>query len=196
MIERLTRFDIGILVAAAAMAVGAFCPIVSFPIVGSMNYVMGGRGDGVFVICCSGAIIVLVISGYRRTTSIIAAGALFMMLTTLVQLAAKLSEVRAGLEKEKGPFSGLSTLIANSVGLEWGWLLLIGGALSVIVIVLLMPSGRVAQKPDVNRSHENEDGSFSSADKLIADYIENRKISPAARNQTMPQQSGFGKRRS
>jgi hypothetical protein len=187
MIEKLTRFDIGILVAAAAMAIGAFCPIVHLPIVGSMNYVMGGRADGVFVVGCAGAIIVLVISGYRRTTGIIAAGALFTMLTTLVPLAEKLSEARAGIEKGMGPFSGLGILMANSVGLGWGWLLLVGGALSVIVIVLIMPSGGVARKPAVDRS-------FSSADKLIADYIENRKISPAARNQAMPRQSGFGKR--
>ena len=46
MIKKLTAFDIGILVAAAVMALGAFSPIVHFPIVGSMNYVMGGRGDG------------------------------------------------------------------------------------------------------------------------------------------------------
>jgi hypothetical protein len=46
-IEKLTRFDIAILVAAAVMALGAFCPIVRFPFVGSINYVMGVMGiDG------------------------------------------------------------------------------------------------------------------------------------------------------
>src|ERR1700730_1760509 len=136
MIEKLTRFDMGILVAASVMALGAFCPIVRFPIVGSVNYVLGGGGDGLYIIGCSAAIIALVISGYRRTTGILAAGAFFMMLTTVVQLAAKLSQAQADLAKDKGPFSGLSTLLANSVGLEWGWLLLIGGALSIIVLAM------------------------------------------------------------
>jgi hypothetical protein len=78
MIEKLTRFDMGILVAATVMALGAFCPIVRFPIVGSVNYVLGGQGDGVYVVGCSAAIIALVIFGYRRTTGILAAGALFL----------------------------------------------------------------------------------------------------------------------
>ena len=195
MIEKLTRFDMGILVAAAVMALGAFCPVVRFPIVGSMDYVMGGRGDGIFIVGCSAAIIALVVSGYRRTTGILAAGALFMMLMSVVQLAVKLSQAKADLAKDTGPFSGLSTLLANSVGLEWGWLLLIGGALSIIALAMLAPGG-IAPKPDINRhkSQEDEDGSFSSADKRIADYLENRKISPAIRNQSTPQQTGFGKR--
>jgi hypothetical protein len=76
-------------------------------------------------------------------------------------------------------------------------MLLIGGALSIIVLAMLAPSGGIAPKPDINRhkSQEDEDGSFSSADKIIADYLENRKISPAIRNQSTPQQTGFGKRR-
>jgi hypothetical protein len=36
-INKLTPFDIGILVAAAVMAFGAFCPVVRLPVVGSMN---------------------------------------------------------------------------------------------------------------------------------------------------------------
>jgi len=46
MIEKLTPIDAAILVAAAVMALGAFCPIVHLPIVGTLNYVAGGRGDG------------------------------------------------------------------------------------------------------------------------------------------------------
>jgi hypothetical protein len=44
------------------------------------------------------------------------------------------------------------------------------------------PSGGITPKPDISRhkSQEDEDdGSFSSADKIIADYLENRKISMA-----------------
>jgi hypothetical protein len=53
------------------MAVGAFCPLVHLPIVGSINYVMGGRGDGIYIVACSAAIIGLVVFGYRRTSGIV-----------------------------------------------------------------------------------------------------------------------------
>jgi hypothetical protein len=130
-------------------------------------------------------------------TGILAACALFMMLMSVVQLAVKLNKAQADLAKDSGPFSGLTTLIANSVGLEWGWLLLIGGALGVVVLALLTPSEIVpATEGPRHKTQDDEGRSFSSADQTIADYLENRKISPTIRRQSMPeQQVGFGKRR-
>jgi len=76
MIDKLTPIDAGMLLAAAVMALGAFCPIVHMPIVGSITYVMGGRGDGILVVLSAMVIVVLVIMGYRRTSGIVAAVAL------------------------------------------------------------------------------------------------------------------------
>ena len=196
MIERLTRFDIAILIAAAVMALGAFCPIVRFPVVGSINYVMGGRGDGIYVVACSAAIIGLILTGYRRTTGLLAAGALFLMMMAVIQFEAKLSKAQADLAKDSGPFSGLTTLIANSVGLEWGWLLLIGGALAIVILALLAP-GELVPGVDHQRdkTQDDEHASFASADQKIAEYLENRKISPSIRAQSTPEGIGFGKRR-
>jgi hypothetical protein len=178
------------------MALGAFCPIVRFPIVGSMNYVMGGRGDGIFIVGCSAAIIALVVSGYRRTTGILAAGAFLMMIMTLVRFAAELNKAQAALARDSGPFAGLTSLIANSIGLEWGWFLLIGGALAVVILALLAP-GEILPAVDGQRdkTQDDERASFASADQKIAEYLENRKISPAIRAQSTPERIGFGKRR-
>ena len=172
MIEKLTPVDVGILIAAAIMALGAFCPIVHLPLVGSMNYVMGGRGDGVYVVGCTAAIVALVIAGYRRTAGIVAVGALFILVRALVGFSAALSKAQADLAKETGFAGELGSLIAGSVGLEWGWILLVGGALTVIVFAILAPSEVVAAvdgKRQQNRDDEAE--SFSSADKKIADYL-------------------------
>lgn len=196
MIERLTPFDIGILIAAVVMAVGAFCPIVHLPIVGSMNYVMGGRGDGTYIVGCSAAIIGLVVFGYRRTSGIVAVVALFIIMRALVVFSAALSKAQAELTKDTGPFGGLSNLIANSVGLEWGWLLLVGGALAVTVMAML-PPGEAIPAGDGHRlqAHNDEEISLALADQKIAEYLENRKISPAIRNQSTPRHPAFGKRR-
>jgi hypothetical protein len=194
MIDKLTRFDVGILIAASVMALGASCPIVRLPIVGSMNYVMGGRGDGIFIVGCSAAIIALVTFGYRRTTGILAVGALFMMIMTVVGLASKLSEAQAALAHNPGPFAGLASLMANSI--EWGWLLLIGGALAVVILPLLAPREIVpAADGPRYKSQDDEGVAFASADQKIAEYLENRKISPAIRAQSTPEPIGFGKRR-
>ena len=195
MIEKLEPFDIGILVAAAVMALGAFCPLVSLPIVGSLNYMMGGRGDGVFILGCSAAIIGLVVTGYRRTSALFAVCALFMMIVTLTRFASGLSEARHDLLKSNSGihvFDELTKLVANSIGLEWGWVPLFGGAFGVIVMALMAPrpttSTAAQAPPDGERA-------FSSADQIITDYLENRKISPAIRNQSVTRPNGFGKRR-
>jgi hypothetical protein len=195
-IEKLTRIDIGLLVAATVMALGAFCPLLRVPIVGTMNYVNGGQGDGVYIVGCSVAVILLVISGYRRTTGILGAGALFMNALFFVHVAATLAKARADLvtsSKDLGPFGGLATLIGNSVSFEWGWLPLVGGALAIVVLALLAP-GKIALA-EGPKLRDDEERSFSSADKIIEDYLENRNISPAIRNQSMAPQTGFGKRR-
>jgi hypothetical protein len=138
------------------MAIGAFCPIVHLPIVGSMNYVVGGRGDGIYIVGCSAAIIGLVVFGYRRTSGIVAVVALFIIMRALVVFSAALSKTQTELTKDTGPFGGLSNLIANSVGLEWGWLLLVGGALAVTVMAVL-PAGEVVPAVDGHR-RQAQDG--------------------------------------
>jgi hypothetical protein len=197
MIEKLTPLDAGVLLAAFTMAVGAFCPILHLPIVGSMNYVMGGRGDGIFVLGCAAAIIGLVIAGYRRTAGIVAAGALVLMTKALVGMAATISQTQADLGNDTGPFRGLGSLLANSVGLEWGWVLLVGGALAVMVLTLSPLGANGPTKPPQQRQAEADDlESFASADQKIAEYLENRSVSPAIRNQSKAQQPAFGRRRS
>jgi hypothetical protein len=192
-IEQLKPIDLGILVAAAMMALGAFCPIVSLPIVGSLNYVMRGNGDGIIIVGCSAAIIGLTIFGYRRSTAIFAAGALVMMIVTLSQLAAILSkaQVEAAQSAKSNPFGGLASLMVNSVGLGWGWVLLFGGAFGVLALALLAPRQSTSES-DIQSTTKSESASFASADRVIAEYLKNRPIPPAIRD--AGQQPGFGKR--
>jgi hypothetical protein len=63
------------------------------------------------------------------------------------------------------------------------------------LVLALMAPGPIAATAETAKTPSEGDAGFSSADKLIADYLENRKISPAIRNQTMTPQTGFGKRR-
>jgi hypothetical protein len=193
-IEKLEPFDIGILVAAAVMALGAFCPLVSLPIFGSLNYMMSGQGDGVIIVGCSAAIIGLVVTGYRRTSAIFAVCALFMMIVTLMRFVSALSEARHDLLKSNSGthvFDGLTKLVLDSVGLEWGWVPLFGGAFGVIVMALMAPQPTTSMAAQAPPDGERD---FSSADQIISDYLENRKISPAIRNQSVTRPTGFGKR--
>jgi hypothetical protein len=195
MIEKLTKTDIGILIASAAMAFGAFCPLIKLPIVGSLNYFMNGRGDGIFVVGCSAAIVACVTFGYRRTAGLLASGALVMTLMLLVRFSSLLSEAQKSLPKDdKGLFGALGKVVVESVGFEWGWLFLIGGPIGVVILAFFSPFDTIVRTPEMRDHHTEDRDSFSAADKIIADYLENRKISPAIRNQSTSQQPVFGKR--
>ena len=196
MIEKLTKSDIGILIAAAVMALGAFCPIIRLPIVGSLNYVMGGRGDGIFVLGCSAAVVACIAFGYRRTTGLLASAALVMMMIALVGFVRTMGEAQHTFAKDKGPFSGLGEIMVRSVGLEWGWILLIGGALAIMILAFTshFDSAAAAREGVALVQTQEHTDSYSAADKMFAEYLENKKISPASRNQSkLPPR--FGKRR-
>ncbi len=185
MIEKLTPIDAGILAAAAIMALGAFCPLVHMPIVGSITYVMGGRGDGILVVVSAMVIVVMVITGYRRATGIVAAVALAIMLRALIGFSSALANANADLARsmKDNPFGGIAKSLVRSVGLEWGWVLLIGGALAVIVLAIIAHAQQL-QEPagaKVYQPNTSESDFLASADQRIAEYIENRKISPSHR---------------
>ena len=195
MIEKLTPIDSGILLAAAIMALGAFCPIVYMPVVGSITYVMGGRGDGIFVVLSAMAIVVLVITGYRRTTGIVAAIALAIMLRAIIGFSSVLGNANADLAKslKDNPFAGLAKTLVSSVSLGWGWVLLIGGALAVIVLAIIAHAQQLPAPAKAKVDQDSDGADFvAAADQRIAEYIENRKISPSQR--AAAQQAGFGKR--
>jgi hypothetical protein len=196
MIEKLTPIDAAILVAAAVMALGAFCPIVHLPVVGTLNYVAGGKGDGVWIVLCAITIAGLVLTGYRRTTGFVAFVALGIMLRALIGFASAIGKAHADFAKsmDGNPFAGLGKLVLNSVGLEWGWALLVSGALAVIVLAAIAHAGKFTTTPKLSVQSSGAESAFmESADQRIAEYLENQKISPSAKSKAGPQ-VGFGKR--
>jgi hypothetical protein len=160
--SRFTAYDKVILAGGLAMAAGTFFPIIRLPLVGTVNYLAGGHGDGTIVLPLAGAVIAAVFYGYRRTAAGVGFVALAIMMTTLLNMLGILSKLQsetAGLEKDN-PFGGLVNILANSVGLEWGWLPLIGGALAVMGAGAI--SGEVAEKIGWGKRDKNELSRFPS----------------------------------
>src|SRR3954471_14159053 len=122
------------LIGSATLALGVFMPILSLPIVGSINYFDNGHGDGTIILVL--ALVSVVLSLRRRFEWLLTtgAGSLAVLLFTFVIVRMRLSEMetRMNTELADNPFRGLAQLATASVQLQWGWMILALGGLLLI----------------------------------------------------------------
>lgn len=116
---------------AATLFVGVFLPIVSLPIVGAQNYFQNGRGDGAILLAI--AAISLLATLAKRFTWVSIAGIFSLALLgyTFIAFRSRLAEMRATIERDLAgnPFAGIGEAMMQSVQLQWGWAVLVVGAL-------------------------------------------------------------------
>ncbi len=115
--------------------VGVFLPIVSMPIVGSLNYFQNGRGDGAIVLILAVVSVALALTRRFQGLWITGLSSVGLLLFALVNFLIRMSQLRAQMQTElaDNPFRGLADVAINSVQLQWGWaVLMLGGVLVVV----------------------------------------------------------------
>jgi hypothetical protein len=134
------RFNLGI-AGSLTLFLGVFAPIVHVPIVGSQNFFQNGRGDGVIILLL--AFISLLLTVRRRFRGLLATGLITLALLafTFLNFQSRLAQVRAEMEAKLAgnPFRGFGDAMLGSVQLQWGWGVLIVGA---VLLVLAGAGGR------------------------------------------------------
>ncbi len=131
-------------VSAGVLAVGTLLPLVSVPIVGTLNYLssmpesFGGSGvaDGVFILIFAAAAAVLVALKKFKLLLIPAIGALALTAFTFIGISVKINDMKSQLESSLAgnPFAGLATGLLNTFRLEWGWLVLFAGGVALLLV--------------------------------------------------------------
>ena len=118
------------LVGAGMLFLGAFMPILSLPVAGSVNYFQNGRGDGVIIVLLALATIILAATGRTRHVLWTGAAALLTVGYTFVRIQSALSDLRARLDTDlaDNPFRGLAEAAMGSIQMQWGWAVLVLGA--------------------------------------------------------------------
>ena len=130
---------------AAVMALGAFLPIVSLPIVGSLNYFNNGEGDGIFIVILAVVAAVLTFLGQYKFLWIPGALSLAFLTFALVRFMQVVNEAKADLTSSLigNPFAGLAEGLMGAVQLQWGWLVLFMGAMAITAAPFV---GRISPK--------------------------------------------------
>lgn len=124
----MNRSNLGI-AGSALLFIGTFMPIVSLPIVGSMNYFQNGKGDGVIIAILAVISLVLCLKKKFSALWLTGLGALAVCAFTFVNFQMKISEMKDSMDSELAgnPFRGLADVAMQSIQLQWGWAVLLVG---------------------------------------------------------------------
>lgn len=119
------------LVGSALLILGTFVPILSLPIVGTMNYFSNGQGDGVFVIGIAAVSFLLI--GLKRFRWLWLTGIASLALIGYAFFNFVLGMRQMGSEVAQDDAFGLGSLMMQSVQLQWGWLVLVAGSVLTLL---------------------------------------------------------------
>jgi hypothetical protein len=136
---------------AALLAGGLFTPIMTVPILGSVNLFNNGTNlVGIDLLIL--AILAGVLAAKERTRALKLPGiaACGIVLYEFASLQWRLAEMRESLERDLqgNPFAGLAQGAANAIQLQWGWLVLAAGA--GVIAYAGLSSPRVSDAPAIN----------------------------------------------
>jgi hypothetical protein len=117
------------------LVTGVFCPIISVPFLGTQNYFQNGRGDGSIILCIAAISFVFILKGWFRAVLVMGGLSLFVPLFTFFSLLYRLNSLHDSMKADlkDNPFAGLAEAAVQSVQIQWGWALLIGGAITLMV---------------------------------------------------------------
>lgn len=132
------------------IAGGVFAPLMSAPIVGHINYFRGGKGDGVFVLAL--AIIAALMAAAQAYRWLLAVGAActFLIGYAFADHLTRLLRAQEALlaKTDSGLGDALASLAANSMQLEWGWLLLVVGAILLLAAGMMGADAKTDESVD------------------------------------------------
>lgn len=112
------------LIGAVLLLIGAFAPVVSVPIIGSVNLTQGT--DGYIIVglaVVSGILILLNKVKWLWGTGLLSLG---VIIVNFINIKSKLG----GIAGQGGEFG---EAMMKSVSMQWGWILLVVGAILLIV---------------------------------------------------------------
>jgi len=113
------------LIGSAILFIGVFAPVVSLPLIGDQNYFEKGEGVALIVLILAviSLIVVIITQKYDAALLFTGIGSLSVILFSLVDFLKGISE---------NPFRDLSDMAMQPVKIQWGFAVLILGALLLI----------------------------------------------------------------
>jgi hypothetical protein len=119
---------------AGLLAIGVFCPLVTLPFIGELDYFRNGEGDGVFVLAIAALSAILLATGHvdhMVWTGLLSGGVTSF---TFYEIQSQIGSIQSEMDRNLAgnPFRGLADMAMNTIQIEWGWLVLYAGAACLV----------------------------------------------------------------
>jgi len=124
------------LVGAVLMGIGVFLPLVSIPIMHDDSYYDISRSGAIIMLVLSGLTILISIWGRFRLMYVTGLVAVGLMVLTYVKIDQRKTAAQSELKQRviDMPLKNLSHNLISSVGLKYGWpMMMVGAAIAVAV---------------------------------------------------------------
>lgn len=123
------------LIGVIMLFIGVFMPIISVPLMGNINYFSNGKGDGVIIIILAALSLILILAESYRVLWGTGIFALAILGYTYINIQSRLNDATASMKRELAgnPFAGLATSAIESIQIQWGWAVLVVGAILILV---------------------------------------------------------------
>lgn len=154
-------------VGAGLLALGTFLPVVSLPIVGSMNYFANAQGDGTIVLVIAAISAALTAISRYKWLWVTAGGAAVILTVFVVRFLNVMNDAQNALAEDLAgnPFAGLAEGLIGSAQLELGVFVMYAGAI-LLGIAAALPGKRAPNagpvlkaegaKADLSAAPEND----------------------------------------
>jgi len=119
--------------------IGVFAPLIRMPILGNMNYIQSGKGDGIIIIFLAVISFILTIIKKYKGLWFTGIGSLGVIAFTFINLQIIMTTAKAQIETElaENLFKGVADLLMQSVQLQYGWVFLIIGVILIITTAVI-----------------------------------------------------------
>ena len=122
------------LIGAGMIIGGVFSPILRGPIIGRVTYLEFSRGEAIVVTAFALIAAFLVLVRKPELVWLMGTGALATSAYSFIRIQVSLSGSAPTVLKNlfNSPFEGINQLARHAMQIDWGWGLLLGGAILVI----------------------------------------------------------------
>ncbi len=123
------------LIGSIILVFGVFSPILSLPVIGSIDYFQNGEGDGIFILILAVISLIFLLHKKNKILLLTGFGCFVILALTIVKVNMKISQAKADMdiELENNIFNVLTDLSLRSIHFQWGILLILAGASLLII---------------------------------------------------------------